>query len=610
MKKPKVSIIIPIYNGADYMKEAIDSALAQTYDNLEILVINDGSKDDGATDKIARSYGDKIKYIKKENGGVSTALNLALKEMTGDYFSWLSHDDAYYPEKVEREILFLNDNHLLNEKVILYSDYDLMNEKGKVTDHSVKDHEMLEQKPEYALLRGTVNGLSLLIPKKAFTECGNFDESLRCAQDYDLWYRMMKKGYKFIHIPEILVITRIHAKQDTQTKPEVETEGNRFWINMIDDIPLKSKIRLEGSEYNYYVEMAKFLKYTPYHIAEEHCVSKYMEMEENAKKELEKVKVSVIIPFYNRIDLVVRAVKSVLNQTYKNYEILLVNDGSTEKMNELNDLIKKEKSIKLINVKPNRGAANARNVGIDKATGDYIAFLDSDDEFEPEKLETQLTKMIAAKSLVSHTSYTRRGFDEEVVFNSGLQTGKMIPTLIHSCLIATPTVMIKKEYLDENNFRFDSNMVIGEDTCFWLTILTDTDLFGIDIPLTIVNTNENSAAYNIDKLIIGMKTILTFVLNNPKLNGYDREISLLASHYASVVNQLYIKDLPDVDVEEIEYYCPRCDAMINSRSWKLTKPLRWANTFVKSLKNNGIKETARKTVRKVKRKLQKDKPEK
>ena len=59
MKKPKVSIIIPIYNGADYMKEAIDSALAQTYDNLEILVINDGSKDDGATDKIARSYGDK-----------------------------------------------------------------------------------------------------------------------------------------------------------------------------------------------------------------------------------------------------------------------------------------------------------------------------------------------------------------------------------------------------------------------------------------------------------------------------------------------------------------------------------------------------------------------
>ena len=603
MKKPKVSIIIPVYNGKDYLNEAIDSALAQTYDNLEVIVVNDGSIDNGSTDKIAKSYGDRIKYIEKENGGVSTALNLALKEMTGDYFSWLSHDDAYYPEKVEKEIEFLKENNLLNERVILYSDYDLMNEKSKITDHVVKDHEMLELKPEYALLRGSVNGLSLLIPKKAFNECGNFDESLRCAQDYDLWYKMMKKGYKFIHMPEILVITRIHAKQDTKTNPKVDTEGNAFWVNMIDDIPLKTKIRLEGSEYNYYFEMAKFLNSTTYHIAEEHCVSKYLEMEEKAKKEIEQLKVSVIIPFYNRINLVIRALKSVLKQTYKNYEILLVNDGSTEKMSELNDFIKKDKRIKLINVKPNKGAANARNVGIDKATGDYIAFLDSDDEFCPEKLETQLIKMVASNSLVSHTSYIRKGFDEEVVFNSGQQTGKMIPTLIHSCSIATSTVMIKKSYLDENNYRFDSNMVIGEDTCFWLTILTDIDLLGIDIPLTIVNSNENSAAYNNDKLVIGMKTILRFVLNNPKLDKYDREIALLATHYSVIVNQVY-----NIDVLEDgggNYYCPRCDAMINSRSWKITKPLRWANRFFKSLKNNGLRVTINKTINKIKNKLKK-----
>ena len=205
--------------------------------------------------------------------------------------------------------------------------------------------------------------------------------------------------------------------------------------------------------------------------------------------------------------------------------------------------------------------------------------------------------MIVSNSLVSHTSYTRRGFNEEVVFNSGQQTGKMIPALIHSCSIATPTVMIKKEYLDKNNYRFDSNMVIGEDTCFWLTILTDTDLLGIDIPLTVVNTNENSAAYNVEKLIIGMKTILTFVLNNPKLNGYDEEIALLASHYAGVVNQLYG---PELDKEAVgEYYCPRCDAMINSRSWKITKPLRLANRFFKSLKNDGLKETIKKTINKI-----------
>ena len=90
---PKVSIIIPVYNGANYVSEAIDSALAQTYKNIEIIVVNDGSSDDGATEKIAKSYGDRIRYFAKENGGVSSALNFGIRQMTGEWFSWLSHDD-------------------------------------------------------------------------------------------------------------------------------------------------------------------------------------------------------------------------------------------------------------------------------------------------------------------------------------------------------------------------------------------------------------------------------------------------------------------------------------------------------------------------------------
>ncbi|QQS65316.1 glycosyltransferase family 2 protein [Candidatus Saccharibacteria bacterium] len=110
MKKsnlPKVSIIIPVYNGSNFLKEAIDSALAQTYKNLEIIVVNDGSADQGKTEKIAMSYGSKIRYYKKVNGGVSTALNLGIKKMTGDYFSWLSHDDIYYPKKIENQVRFV-----------------------------------------------------------------------------------------------------------------------------------------------------------------------------------------------------------------------------------------------------------------------------------------------------------------------------------------------------------------------------------------------------------------------------------------------------------------------------------------------------------------------
>lgn len=575
MKKPKVTIVIPVYNGEKYMKDAIDSAINQTYKNIEILVINDGSTDE--TESIAREYGNKIRYISKSNGGVSTVLNLALKEMKGEYFSWLSHDDRYYPEKIETEIDYLIDNNLLDKKVILYSDYDLMDEKSRVFSKAIKDHNMLEKKEEYALLRGTVNGITLLIPKTAFVECGNFDENLRCAQDYELWYRMMKKNYKYIHIPKILASTRMHKKQVTNTNPNVITEGNEFWISMIDDISLKTKVKLEGSEYAYYNEMAKFLKSTPYEEAMIHCEKKCKELRN--KIEIKDIKVSVIIPFYNRIKLVKRAVKSVLEQSYKNWEVLLINDGSTDDVADLKNYINGKSNIKLIDVKNNMGASNARNVGIDNASGEYIAFLDSDDEFTKNKLEVQLREMILNNSNVSHTSYQREGIGKLTIMHSGLQTGDMIPALIASCQIATPTVMIKTEFLKKNNYKFNTKLIYGEDTCFWLTILQDEYLLGIDEPLAIVHANEKSAAYDIKKQIIGIKTILKFVLTDEKLEKYDSEIAKLAVYYSNLVGNVVI----DNDDSELKY-----EAIINSTSWKITAPLRNIKTGANMIKNEGI----------------------
>lgn len=115
VSKPLVSIVIPVYNGENYLEEAIHSALNQSYENIEIIVVNDGSTDN--TENIALKYKDKIKYFKKENGGVSSALNLGIKNMTGEYFSWLSHDDLYYEDKIERQIIEL-EKHDYKYKVI------------------------------------------------------------------------------------------------------------------------------------------------------------------------------------------------------------------------------------------------------------------------------------------------------------------------------------------------------------------------------------------------------------------------------------------------------------------------------------------------------------
>ena len=117
---PLVSIVIPVYNGSNYMREAIDSALNQSYDNIEVIVVNDGSTDNGATEAIALEYGDRIRYIAKENGGVATALNEGIKAMKGDYFSWLSHDDWISSEKIKNLINSLGD---FNKDTVVLSNY-------------------------------------------------------------------------------------------------------------------------------------------------------------------------------------------------------------------------------------------------------------------------------------------------------------------------------------------------------------------------------------------------------------------------------------------------------------------------------------------------------
>lgn len=208
---PKVSVVIPVYNGSNYLREAIDAALSQTYQNIEILVVNDGSSDNGATTAIALSYAEKIKYFEKENGGVSSALNFGIRQMTGDYFSWLSHDDLYVPEKIETQIEMLASLGMKRD-VILYSDYankiEIQNKINKV--------QLTNTAPEAFRYRVAVgndlHGCTMLIPKSAFDNFGFFDEKLRAVQDYEMWFRL-SNHYSFIHIPKVLVIGRVHGQQ-------------------------------------------------------------------------------------------------------------------------------------------------------------------------------------------------------------------------------------------------------------------------------------------------------------------------------------------------------------------------------------------------------------
>ena len=222
---PKVSIIIPVYNGANYVAEAIDSALAQTYKNIEIIVVNDGSRDDGATEKVVLSYGDKIKYIAKENGGVSTALNRGIAEMTGEYFSWLSHDDAYTPEKIENQVALITEENKDNMFMCHTSFIDKDSRPLERWQREIEDGFYSGEHMLNIMFGGySISGCALLIPKKVFDTLGNFREDIRYMQDMELWYRFLSGGVGIVHTNKDGVLSRVHSQQVTVTGAAMGTK--------------------------------------------------------------------------------------------------------------------------------------------------------------------------------------------------------------------------------------------------------------------------------------------------------------------------------------------------------------------------------------------------
>lgn len=250
--EPKVSIVIPAYNAANYLSQAIDSALAQTYKNLEVIVVNDGSADDGETEHVAKAYGERIKYIKKENGGSSSALNTGIVNMSGEWFSWLSHDDIYYPNKIEEEIACLN--YLINDGVsenqlykhIFFGAADLIDGDGKYirkeTPNNIKRTDKKINCPQGTLnliaipTQDGFHGCSCLIHKEAFKEVGMFDESLRLLNDMDLWFRFYTSEYVVHFIPKVLVCGRVHSKQVSRSVgfSYHNAEQDMFWNRSIN----------------------------------------------------------------------------------------------------------------------------------------------------------------------------------------------------------------------------------------------------------------------------------------------------------------------------------------------------------------------------------------
>lgn len=219
--------------------------------------------------------------------------------------------------------------------------------------------------------------------------------------------------------------------------------------------------------------------------------------------------VSVIIPVYNCEKYVTEAIKSAAKQSYENLEIIIVNDGSTDKSLKI---IKKEiKEIKrkviLIDFEKNMGVSYARNKALEVASGDYVAYLDADDLWEKEKIEKQIKFMQEKKYYFSYTGYTR--IRENGKFSRYVKAPirTSYNDLLKNTIMLTSTIMINVKRVGKENLKMP-NLPRSEDTETWLNILkNDLNAYGLDINLAKYRIRKNSISSNKVKSIKGIWTV-------------------------------------------------------------------------------------------------------
>lgn len=214
MKKPLVSVIIPVYNGQSYLKETVLSVQKSSYKNIEIILVNDGSKD--RSKEIC--YKLKKKYINirffsfKNNRGLSNVLNYAVKKAKGKYIARINQDDLMVVNRIFSQVYFLENN---PDHVLVGGNIELINEKGKSIDILSYPQSDQEIRNNWLYLNAFADP-AVMYRKKTFLKIGNYDQSFYPADDYQLWFRMGQAG-KVANLNHVVTKFRVHKKAATVT---------------------------------------------------------------------------------------------------------------------------------------------------------------------------------------------------------------------------------------------------------------------------------------------------------------------------------------------------------------------------------------------------------
>ena len=245
MKSELVSIIIPVYNSEMYLEECLNSVLNQTYKNIEIIVIDDGSTDSSM--EILKIFSNKINIISQKNSGLASALNNGINKMKGNWFKWFSPDDVMYPDTIETLIVETK-NH--DSNTILYSNWEIIDENGKQLRkfHESNYNELPDFEYNIRLLSGQqINVNTTLIPTSLFKKGCVFQKlDDPVAIDYDFFLRSaILYDTKFHLLENSLIKYRIHSNQLSHTNISQTLD----YLNKVRDSILSSLDSLKKQKY-------------------------------------------------------------------------------------------------------------------------------------------------------------------------------------------------------------------------------------------------------------------------------------------------------------------------------------------------------------------------
>lgn len=335
-ENPLVSVIIPVYNNADYLEQCFESVRNQTYENIEIIVVDDCSTDNRVKE-ILNKYTKETKfrvYYNDVNSGISETTNNAMCQAAGDWFAFLDCDDWLEEQAIEK---MLNCLHRKKGAVFGYSNrYNYNNLTGEKEEVDFKIRPTVEYEKNLCL--GMYTSHLKMIHRVAFTKIGLFDSNFNGTQDYDISLKIAHYfgDAAFAFLPEPIYYHRVHEKQTTMVQNDNMMRGT--W-----------QLRKNS-------EMRRQIRSGQYH-----------------------KKVSIVILSFNKGEQTVECIESIRKTVKIPYEIIVWDNKSNEKtVKLLKEKIEPLAEVRMFYSETNLGAGGGRQKAKTYATGDYIVFLDND----------------------------------------------------------------------------------------------------------------------------------------------------------------------------------------------------------------------------------------